>query len=126
MGFYPRLRYKYWFPYAFLERAAALLKKFKVPSLRTKSEKAESRKNPVVLDNTMDTDDILAPFKKNVSAKEAVNPSKSILGPIDIAQPIFGANCIMHGITMSADQRLTKRWQGYWCAQVSFKALLLM
>ena len=39
------------------KKAAALLKKFKVLSLRTKShEAAGSRENPVVLDNTIDID----------------------------------------------------------------------
>ena len=103
MGFYPRLRYKYRFPYPFPERAAALLKKFKVPSLGTKSHEAGSRENPVVLDDTVDTDDTV----RDVRAKEAdedISPSESILA-IDTAQPIFGANGIMRGITMSADRR---------------------
>ena len=37
----------------------------------------------------------------------------SILGSIDTAQPIFGTNDIMQGMTMSPDQHLTKRWYGY-------------
>lgn len=112
MGFYPRLRYEYRFPYPFPERAAALLKKFKTPSLGTKSYETGSRENPVVLDDIMDTDDTVAPVKRVVMAKEAVNldqdisPSESNLGPIDTAaQPIFGANGIMRGITISVDRR---------------------
>lgn len=110
MGFYPRLRYKYRFPYPFPERAAALLKKFKVPNLKT-SHEAGSKENPVVLDDIVDPDDTMAPFKEVVRAKEAVNldeeisPSESILGPVDTAQPIFGANGIMRGITISVDRR---------------------
>lgn len=111
MGFYPRLRYKYRFPYPFPERAAALLKKFKVQNLGTKSHEAGSKENPVVLDDIMDPDDTIAPFKRAVRAKEAVHldeeisPPESILGPVDSAQPIFGANGIMRGITISVDRR---------------------
>lgn len=111
MGFYPRLRYKYRFPYPFPERAAALLRKFKNPSSGTKSHEAGSRDNPVVLDDTVHTQDTMAPVKRVVRAKEAVNldedisPSESILGPIDSAQPIFGPKGIMRGIRISADRR---------------------
>ena len=111
MGFYPRLRYKYRFPYPFPERAAALLKKFKVPSLGTESHEAGSRENPVVIDDIMDSDDTMAPFKGVVRAKEAgnldegISPSESKPGPVDTAQPIFGANGIMRGITISFDRR---------------------
>lgn len=111
MGFYPHLRYKYKFPYPFPERAAALLKKFKVSSLGTKSHEAGSRENPVVLDDILDADDNMSPTERVVRAKETVNldeeisPIESILGPVDTAQPIFGARGIMRGITISADRR---------------------
>lgn len=130
MGFYPHLRYKYEFPYPFPERAAALLKKFKVSSSGTKNHEAGSRENPVELDDIMDTDDTILPTERVVRAEETVNldeeisptervmgaketvnldeeisPTESILGPIDTAQPIFGAHGIMRGITISADRR---------------------
>ena len=59
----------------------------------------------------MDINATVVPFKKDVRAKEAANldkdilPFESILGPIDTAQPIFGANGIIQGITISVDQR---------------------
>ena len=59
MGFYPRLRHKSRFFYPFPERAAALLKKFKFPSLGMKSHKAVgSKKDPVMLNDTIDTNGI--------------------------------------------------------------------
>ena len=58
MSFCLRLCYKSQFFCRFLEEAAALFKEFKVSSLGTKSHKAESRKNLVVLDNTIDIDGI--------------------------------------------------------------------
>lgn len=111
MGFCPRLRYKFKFPYPFPERAAALFKKFKVSGLGTKSHEAGSRENPVVLDDIMDTDDTRLPIERVVKAKESVNlgeeisPTESILGPVDTAQPIFGAHGIMRGIMISSDRR---------------------
>lgn len=132
MGFYPHLRYRYEFPYPFPERAAALLKKFKVSSLGTKSNEVGSRENPVVLDNILDADDTILPTERIVEAKTAVNldeeilpaksvsrakeresvnldeeisPTESILVPVDTAQPIFGAQGIMRGIMIGADRR---------------------
>lgn len=111
IGFYPHLRYKYKFPYPFPERAAALLKKFSVPSLETRSHEAGSRENPVALDNITDADVTMPLTKRVVRAEEAVNldeeisPTESILGPVDPSQPIFGAHGIMRGIMISADRR---------------------
>lgn len=111
MGFYPHLRYKYKFPNPFPERAAALLKKFKVSSLGTRGHEAGSRENPVVLDDIIDTDVTMSPTKRVVKAKKTLNldeeisPTEGILGPVDTTQPIFGAHGIMRGITMSPDRR---------------------
>lgn len=72
-----------------------LFKNFRVLSLGTKSYKADSRENLVVLDNTIYTNDIMTSFKRDVRGKEVVNldedilPSKNILEPINTRQPIF-------------------------------------
>ena len=86
MGFYPRLRSKYRFPYPFPERAAILLRKSKNPSLGTKSHEAGNRENLVVLDDTVDTDDTMAPVKRVVRAKEAINLDEDI----SLSESIFG------------------------------------
>ena len=75
----------------------------------TKSHKARSKQYLVVLDNIIDTDNTVAPFKRDVRAKEAINLdknillSKSILGLINIAQIIFEADGIIAEIIKSAD-----------------------
>lgn len=62
-----------------------------------------------MLDNTMNINDTMTPFKRDVRAKEVVSFDENILsfekilGPIDIAQPIFDANGIIQRIIMSAD-----------------------
>ena len=59
--------------------------------------------------NTVDINAIILLFQRDTRTKEAANldedilPSGSILGPINTAQSIFGANGIMQKITISAN-----------------------